>query len=296
MWRRIELWVCAVVVAMIGRDAAAQVQFGRLDDFEDGTTMGWAEGSPSLNPPSNVNTGGPGGAGDAFLRNVSSGGGGAGSRMVMFSEGRWLGDYNAEHVMRIQGQAVNLGTTTTLHLRLAITAGADRFGSTEAIVLPPDGLWRPVVFDLTPAAMTQMFGSRTLDAALSQVTDIRILSAAAGPMTLGDAIAGTLGMDNLRATRQPGDADFDARVTFADFQRLEVGFGTATGATWQQGDFNFDRRVDFADFQILRGAFGSGALSAEESSAVEAFEARAVPEPSLGLVVVVGGLLARRRH
>jgi hypothetical protein len=215
--------------------------------------------------------------------------------MVMFSQGRWLGDYNVQHVTRIEGRAVNLGATT-LHLRVGITAGLDRFASSVAHVLPPDGVWRPVAFDLTPAAMTRVSGSRTLAEVLGGVMDVRILSAAAGPTTIGDAIVGTLGMDNLRATGLPGDADFDGRVTFIDFQKLELGFGLASGATWGQGDFNFDRRVDFADFLILRGAFGMGDPSAAGASAVEAFGARAVPEPTLGLVVVIGGLLMRRRH
>ncbi|PWB73274.1 MAG: hypothetical protein C3F15_10055, partial [Holophagae bacterium] len=67
----------------------------QVDDFEDGTTMGWEEGAPSPNPPVNVADGGPGGAGDAYLENTSSGGTGAGSRMVMFNNAQWTGDYVA---------------------------------------------------------------------------------------------------------------------------------------------------------------------------------------------------------
>src|SRR5688572_16024391 len=80
----------------------AQVVFGQVDDSQDGTTMGWDEGSASINPPTNQPTGGPAGANDRYLQNISSGGGGAGSRMVMLNfTPRWDGDYNAVGVTRL---------------------------------------------------------------------------------------------------------------------------------------------------------------------------------------------------
>ena len=36
----------------------AQVVAGQIDDFEDGTTQGWVEGTSSPNPPINISTGG----------------------------------------------------------------------------------------------------------------------------------------------------------------------------------------------------------------------------------------------
>src|SRR3712207_4557029 len=56
------------------------VTLGQVDTFQDGSTMNWQEGGNSPNPPTNVASGGPAGAGDRYLENDSSGGFGAGSR------------------------------------------------------------------------------------------------------------------------------------------------------------------------------------------------------------------------
>jgi hypothetical protein len=53
----------------------------------------------------------------------------------------------------------------------------------------------------------------------------------------------------------PGDANGDSVVSFADFQRLERGFGNGD-AGWQDGDFNSDGLVNQADFLLLRENFG----------------------------------------
>jgi len=257
--------------------------------------MGWSEGSASPNPPTNFASGGPGGAGDSFLQNVSSGFSGPGSKMVMFNREQWTGNYNAAHVSRIEGFAANQGSAP-LHLRIALESGAGSFGSAEAIVLPADGVWRPVVFDL--AGLQPIGGIGTVDQALAGVTEVRILSALNGPTLFGDARVGTLAIDHLRATGLAGDADFDGRVTFLDFQRLELGFGTASGARWEDGDFNFDGRVDHVDFNILRSGFGSGEMGAGQAEAVESFAAaHAVPEPSAGVLLAMSVVVVcRRRH
>jgi hypothetical protein len=103
-----------------------------------------------------------------------------------------------------------------------------------------------------------------------------------------------------------GDANLDGRVTFGDFQRLELGFGKDGG--WAQGDFDHSGRVDYADFRLLYDHFGQGmgmgpgggAVAAGDLAGLEAFarvHAAEVPEP-LG-VGVIGAALAvgmRRRR
>ena len=51
----------------------AAVTLGQQDTFSDGSTQGWSEGLVSPNPPTNIATGGPAGAGDRYLQNISSG-------------------------------------------------------------------------------------------------------------------------------------------------------------------------------------------------------------------------------
>ena len=98
------------------------ISLSTLDNFEDGTALGWSEGAGSSNPPTHVTDGGPAGAGDGFVRNVS-GGFGAGSRLAMFNEsGQWTGDYVSAGVTRIDAQLANFGTSP-LAMRIAIATG-----------------------------------------------------------------------------------------------------------------------------------------------------------------------------
>jgi hypothetical protein len=250
--------------------------------------------------------GGFAGADDRFVLVQSIGVGGLDSRMIFFNTGQWTGDYVAAGVTRIEGRMRNSGAED-LFMRIAIDAGGGlQYGSTTAIQLPRDGIWHPVAFDLTPSAMKSVgFASGTLETALQSVVALRILSARLDAAFRGDFVTGgELGVDDLRAMTLPGDADRDGRVTFVDFQRLELGFGATAGATWDQGDFNFDGRVDFSDFQILRGAFGSsiagsapGLSAAEAAAAVEAFAgAHGVPEPSGFVILMLGAVCAFGRY
>ena len=55
---------------------------------------------------------------------------------------------------------------------------------------------------------------------------------------------------------QPGDANFDGAVSFADFLVLSSSFGQ-TDTDWADGNFDLDSDVTFADFLILSEFFGS---------------------------------------
>lgn len=182
-------------------DRASAISAGQVDTFQDGTTMGWQEGG-SPNEPTNVATGGPAGANDAFVRNFSSGSFGAGGRMVMFNTAQWAGNYTASGISRITADMANFGSTT-LHMRVAVRRGSGpgvpAYASTSAIVLPADGIWRSVTFDLISSTMTKVGGVDTLATVLANALELRILSAASGPTDIGAVIQGTLGVDNITA-------------------------------------------------------------------------------------------------
>jgi hypothetical protein len=179
---------------------ARAIAFGQVDTFQNGTTQGWEEGGVSPNPPTNIATGGPAGAGDRYLQNISSGGSGAGSRMVMFNAAQWTGDYRTKGIDRITAQLANFGSTT-LYMRVAIRGGSNSavYCSGSPFILPPDGRWRSVNFDLTAATMANVGGANTLDEVLSNVIEVRILSAIGGASFTGDPTAATLGIDNITA-------------------------------------------------------------------------------------------------
>ncbi|MFL6594939.1 MAG: hypothetical protein ACJ8HQ_05795 [Chthoniobacterales bacterium] len=230
---RYVLGACALIslIAASPRSDAAIV-FGQVDTFEDGTTMNWQEGASSPNPPTNVPTGGPAGNGDHYLQNISTGGFGAGAKMVMFNLAQWTGDYHQAGVNRITLQMANFGATE-LYMRVAFQSGGGTlYASSLPTVLPADGVWRARNFDLTNSTMTNVGGGETLAQALSHVTEIRILSAIGGPAFNGDPVQGTLGIDNMTATSIPV-----AGLTITNFTITSgvprVSFTTASGQSYR---------------------------------------------------------------
>jgi len=195
----IRIGTVAAVLACLSFGSSFAISFGQIDDFEDGTAQGWDEGNPSPNPPVNIASGGPAGAGDHYLQNVSSGGFGPGSRMIMFNQAQWSGDYVAAGVSRIVMWVANFGAAD-LYVRVAFQGGSTIYASTNAHVIPPGGVWQQVTFELTTTELTLFSGSQSLATALANVTEMRILSAAAGPTWYGDNVAGTMGVDGVEAS------------------------------------------------------------------------------------------------
>ena len=284
--------IAAVIAALWCLPAAparAAIVFGQVDDFENGTPMGWVEGF-SPNEPTTVPTGSEQGTDDAFLRNVSSGDVGAGGKQVMFNLSQWTGNYNAAGVTRLRAWAANFGPDP-IHLRVTFSGAGNQFSSTRAVELLPDGVWRPALFDLTGAAITRVTGFGTPADALANVTELRVISSVnpAHGRTVEPSNS-TLGLDDLRALRTEGDANFDGAVDGADFSIARANLGRSSGVTWREGDFNFDGRVNARDMALLRRHHGESIATAAAISAL--------PEPAAATLLIGAGLLLlrRRRH
>lgn len=178
---------------------ALAIQLDQVDDFEDGGTALWSEGALSPNPPVNVASGGPGGAGDHYLSNHSSGVGGAGSKQVIFNAAQWTGDYVAAGVAAIRLDMANFGPLSA-SMRVVIQGSNNTiFASSTATALAPDNVWRTVVFPLTASDMSVVVGTADLGSVLASVTEVRILAAAASPARNGDVLNTTIGFDNITA-------------------------------------------------------------------------------------------------
>ena len=175
------------------------VVIGQVDTFDAGVA-GWIEGPPSPNPPTVVPNGGPGGAGDPYLQNVSTGNFGAGSRQIMYNQDQWTGDYASAGIVAIECDLANFGSET-LYIRFAFGGAAGRAGSTVAFELPADGVWRHAVFSVDPADLSPIFGDVT--ATMAAVDTVRLLTAQFTPSWLGDISVSTLGVDNITAVGQP---------------------------------------------------------------------------------------------
>jgi hypothetical protein len=202
---------------------------GQIDTFEDGTTQGWAVGSPSPPdpfPPVNVPNGGPAGAGDHYLQ-ITSDAGRAGGRLTVFNRSQWAGNFLAAGVGAVEMDLKNFGTTP-LSMRIALKSGvgigSPGFASTNPFVLPADGQWHHAVFPIDEADLTRI-GSTTLTLTdlLSNVAEFRILNSAA-PALNGDRINTQVGVDNIQA-----DAPLPEPSSL-----VLLGLGTAGLAGWRR--------------------------------------------------------------
>jgi hypothetical protein len=182
-----------------------------IDDFQDGSTMGWVVGDPSHpSPPLNVSTGGPGGVGDAFLQLTANGGDGPGSRLSALNSSQWTGDFIGAGITSIAMDVNNFGPED-LVLRLLFVnfpvAGppTDVAWTLAPIFVPAGSGWANVVFDLSAANLFAPFG--TTAGALGDVNEFRIFHnpapAFGGPLVGSAPVNAVLGVDNIQAVPEP---------------------------------------------------------------------------------------------
>jgi hypothetical protein len=182
-----------------------------IDTFSDGTTQGWFVPAAGLHPapPANVPSGGPGGAGDAYMLLTSFGGLGTGSRLSVLNESQWTGDCFSAGLTTIQMDVNNFGDTD-LYLRLLIVNFPDNPGPpTDAawmlvpVIVAAHSGWQTVQFSL--ASLFAPLG--TVAGALSDVDELRLFHSVApvfgGPGMGAEPIVARLGVDNLQAVPEP---------------------------------------------------------------------------------------------
>lgn len=178
----------------------AQVNPGQIDDFENGTTENWTDGGSSV-PPVNISTGGPAGANDNYLSDPSLGGGGPGSKMVMFNDQQWAGNYSGNNIIAIRFQARAL--TNTLNLRIAFDGAGGRICTTNAVTIPAGSPWTNYEIPIFETDFTLVSGGANVAQTLADVTDMRILSNS-NPAWQGESIVATLEIDNIEAATTLG--------------------------------------------------------------------------------------------
>ena len=193
-----------IVVGLTSTAQAAPI-LRQVNDFEAGTTQGWTNGGGATDP-ANVNTGGPAGTGDNFLRVTSRGGGGAGSRLAVFNRaGQWTGNYVTPGVTAIEMDLKNFGTTP-LMMRVGLQESTgSRYASTTPFNLPADGLWHHATFNLSTGALTRSSGGTAIPTALTRISELRVIHSVAADF-MADPIATSVGIDNVRAVPEPGAA------------------------------------------------------------------------------------------
>ncbi len=218
-WRPWAVACLALATAcVLVSPASAAPMLGQVDTFADGTTMGWSAGGGPvggvpLRPPSHMSSGGPAGAGDAYLLLQSLGGSGAGSRLTALNSDQWAGDYAAAGITALTMDVRNFGPTA-LELRLALfngppLAAPTEVGITSRQLVAAGGDWTRISFRIDAAALTMLLGSA--DDLLRSVTELRLFHGP-DPAFPPPAVVATLGVDNITATQasvpEPGTAVF----------------------------------------------------------------------------------------
>ncbi len=227
------------------------VTVNQVDDFQNGTTQAWTTGLPDPNPPTNVADGGPGGSGDGFLKMVSTGSFGAGSRLVAFNKIQWTGNYISIGARAILAYVNNLGATN-LNLRVAfLGANGTRFISRTPFSLQAGSGWTEAAFSILEADLVRTAGSGTYSATMGNIAELRINSSAS-PNHRGDSIAATLGVDKITLLGTPfrrGNVTPDTEVNLSDvISTLEALFlNGGPIACSDAADSNDDGAVDMGD-------------------------------------------------
>ncbi|EHR70887.1 PEP-CTERM putative exosortase interaction domain-containing protein [Burkholderiales bacterium JOSHI_001] len=184
-------WAAGAALASLAWSAHAVVP-GQVETFSGASTT-WSNGAGNIVPVQLMPSGGPGGTGDAFLQTSSSGGAGAGSRLVLLAPDSWDGDYLAASVGAISLDLNNLGSTD-LSLRLLLEKDTlTRAVTTQFLLLPANSGWRSFQFSVLPQDL-----AGPAAAALAQVTQLRLIHAV-DPVFPGPAITAVLGIDNVSA-------------------------------------------------------------------------------------------------
>lgn len=178
---------------------AQAISVGAVQTFEDGSTGGWFTGAASSLPVKNVDSGGPQGAGDAYLLAQSAGGSGAGSRLVVMNDGDWTGDLAGAGVTGLRLDVRNFGDSDiVLRVRLEGATGAAL--SSAGVTLPSASGWTTVELSLEAADLVASGGD--VGSILSDVALVRLFH---GPTASfpGPASVASLGIDNVTAVPEP---------------------------------------------------------------------------------------------
>ncbi len=193
----LKLLAVGVLLAQTTTHAQA-IATGQVDTFESGTTEGWASGAAHPLPPANVASGGPAGAEDHYMLLTSTGGFGAGGKLVAFNQAQWAGDFTAAGVATITMDVNNLGADP-LTLRLTIgdapSLSPPNFAATAAVTVPAGSGWTAVSFAVDAESLIAVRGS--VDTVLANAKEVRLSHSpnASGPSN----IVASLGVDNIRA-------------------------------------------------------------------------------------------------
>lgn len=194
------LCCCLGMLPLLAGSPAGAISAGQVDTFQAGTLQGWAGGAA----PTNVATGGPGGADDRYLQ-IRAVGGNLGSD----NSAQWAGDYLSAGVTSLRFELQNQGANpVALRITVFGTNLLTAFTSLDEVVLAPGSGWVSAEFALTESALVRTRG--TVDDTLAEtLADVARLLLRHDPDPLSppqeqNPVTAMLGIDNITAVPEPG--------------------------------------------------------------------------------------------
>lgn len=179
----------------------AQVVGGQIDDFEDDTEQGWVEFSATA--PENVNSDGPAGGADSYLRDYTTGTSGPGGRLVMFNDSQWTGDFTTEGVIAIRFDVRAL--TNDIDVRVSLTGDGGKFSSSTFVTVIAGTGWTTVTIPISSGDLVSVGDGNDGGVAgfdvgmtLGEVSQMRILSSPTAAWR-GEIIDAEMHVDNIEA-------------------------------------------------------------------------------------------------
>lgn len=202
--------------AFLASASFAQVALNQIDTFTDLSTAFWSGGANPQVIPAN----GPGGASDAFLQINSTGGFGAGSHLATYNTLQWSGNYTSTGVKIVQADLKNLGATS-ITMRLVFideNQGQWTTANSNVATLAPGSGWTRVRFLIVESAWVNVSSAKNWSQISSAVGRLMFRHDPGNPQAGGEAVVGTLGIDNITALDgvpvSPSSYTVDAGLNF----------------------------------------------------------------------------------
>lgn len=196
-----RLVMLVALTGFLAPDHASAIAPGAVDTFATGLD-GWQKGQVNPTYLSTVSSGGPAGAGDAYMQSVADGSASFG-RLTVYNQSQWNSNYAANGVTSIRMDLLNSGTVP-LQIRLGLrNSVGSGYISTNPFALGVGGGWQSVEFPVTQAALTAVGSPGGYSSFLSGTFALRILHATGTTNLNGNAVVSTLGIDNITAVPEP---------------------------------------------------------------------------------------------
>ncbi len=204
--------LCLLVLLSFTRSAGA-ITLGQVDTFQgiaNPAEVNWRNGA---NTVALVPSGGPAGAGDAYMQ-LSADGGGQGGRLVAQTytvppsfTSQWTGNYIGAGVTAIEFDLLNQ-SAVTLSIRIAFKTDTGQassgYLSLQRAVLAPGSGWQHFSIQITPTMLAAIGGPAAYNTFFQNgFVEMRIINEAGTTNLNGDPVVGMLGIDNIRAIPEP---------------------------------------------------------------------------------------------